>query len=585
MLTSSELKNIPIFSCLNDEDVMWLSQHAAELHLEPGEYLIHEGEPTPFFVLMKGATEVLKNVMGRLTEVSEFTQGDFFGELPILMATAAPGSVRAKTACHVARLDPQYLQELIRRSPECSAVILQTLNERVQVVQKYMLNLPSTRVQIVGSRFDDDCRAIRTFLSMNRIPYEWVDRDRSAQAALADPAGDVAGLSVVVDSSYSISHPATVRKLAAALGFQTAPRHQNYDVVIVGGGPAGLAAAVYGASEGLSVLLVERRAAGGQAGTSSRIENYLGFPNGISGDDLSQRAFRQAIRFGAEVVLTREVQEIIPQPSGGYTIGLDGGDRVDTKTVILATGVDWRRLEAEGVDRFLGRGVLYGAARTEAPTIAGKRVFIVGAGNSAGQAALFFADYASSVTMLVRGEDLKRSMSQYLIDQIAGVPTIRVETETQVIGADGIDCLRAIDTLKEGEAVIRRPADALFVMIGADAITHWLPAQLQRENGYVRTGREVSDQPGWIADRSPFLLETNLPGFFCVGDVRYNSIKRVSSSVGEGSMAIAFVHQYLSLPVKPLQSDRGRDSTVAAGRSAQLVNSVSFEQIRRCAVS
>jgi thioredoxin reductase (NADPH) len=357
MLTCSELKKIPVFACLNDANLEWLSQQAADLYLEPGEYLIHEGEPTPFFVVMEGITEVLKDVMGRRTEVSEHKQGDFFGELAILMATAAPASVRAKTACHLARLDPQHLQELIRRSPECSAVILQTLNERVQVVQKYMLNLPSSRVQIVGSKFDDDCREIRTFLSMNRIPYEWVDRDRSAQLALADPARDVAGLSVIVDDSFCVSHPPTVRKVAEALGFQTAPLHQCYDVVIVGGGPAGLAAAVYGASEGLSVLLVERKAPGGQAGTSSRIENYLGFPNGISGDDLSQRAFRQAVKFGAEVVLTREVQKIIPQSNGTYTIGLDGGDAVNTKTVILATGVDWRRLAANGVDRFIGRGV------------------------------------------------------------------------------------------------------------------------------------------------------------------------------------------------------------------------------------
>src|SRR6202045_4558628 len=440
-----------------------LSQQAADLHLEPDEYLIHEGEPASFFVVMDGITEVLKDVVGRRTEVSEHKPGDFFGELAILMATAAPGSVRAKTACHLARLDPQHLQELIRRSPECCAVILQTLNERVQVAQKYMLNLPSSRVQVVGSKFNDECREIRAFLSMNRIPYEWVDRDRSAKLALADPVCDVAGLSVVVDGTFCISHPPTVRKVAEALGFQTAPNRQNYDVAIIGGGPAGLAAAVYGASEGLSVLLVERKAPGGQAGTSSRIENYLGFPNGISGDDLSQRAFRQAVKFGAEVVLTREVQEIIPQPNGAYTIGLDGGDRVDTKTVILATGVDWRRLEADGGDRFIGRGVLYGAARTETPTVTGKRVFIVGGGNSAGQAALFFSNYASSVTMLVRGEDLKRSMSQYLIDQIALARGIRVETGTQVISADGTDCLKAIETRKAEEPVIRLSADALFV--------------------------------------------------------------------------------------------------------------------------
>lgn len=546
MLTPADLKKIPVFACLNEANLQWLSERAAELHLEPGEYLIHEGEPTPFFVVIDGTTEVLKDVMGRCTEVSEHNRGDFFGELAILMATAAPASVRAKTACHLLRLDPQHLQELIRRSPECSAVILQTLNDRVQIVQKYVLNLPSTRVQIVGSKFNDECREIRTFLSMNRIPFEWIDRDRSPQSAPTNQLRDPDGLSVIVDGANCLSQPPTIRTVAEALGFQTAPRRQSYDVVIVGGGPAGLAAAVYGASEGLSVLLVERRAPGGQAGSSSRIENYLGFPNGISGDDLSQRAFRQAVKFGAEVVLTREVREVLPQSNGAYTIALDCGDRVDTKTVILATGVDWRRLEANGVDRFIGRGVLYGAARTEAPTVAGKQIFIVGGGNSAGQAALFFADYASSVTLLVRGNDLKLTMSQYLIDQIALVPGIRVETETQVVSADGKLCLETIETRKNGEPALRRTADALFVMIGADAATNWLPPQIQRENGYVRTGRDVSVQPGWIAGRAPLLLETSLPGFFCVGDVRYNSIKRVSSSVGEGSMAIAFVHQYFS---------------------------------------
>src|SRR6202162_2780866 len=214
MLTSSELKKIPIFACLNDAGLVWLSQQAADLHLEPGEYLIHEGEPTPFFVVMEGTTEVLKDVMGRQTEVSEHNPGDFFGELAILMATAAPASVRAKPARNLARLDPQHLQELIRRSPECSAMILQTLNERVQIVQKYMLNLPSSRVQIIGSKFDDDCREIRAFLSINRIPYEWIDRDRSPRLTLTNPACNVPGLSVVVDESFCISHPITVRRLA-----------------------------------------------------------------------------------------------------------------------------------------------------------------------------------------------------------------------------------------------------------------------------------------------------------------------------------------------------------------------------------
>jgi thioredoxin reductase (NADPH) len=220
MLTLSELKEISVFACLNDANLMWLSQQAADLHLEPGEYLIHEGEPTPFFVVLEGTTEVLKDVMGRQMEVYEHHQGDFFGELPILMATASPVTVRSKTACHLARLDAQHLQELIRRSPECSAAILQTLNEQVQVVQKYMLNLPSSRVQIVGSKFDDDCREIRSFVSMNRIPYEWIDRDRSPRLALTNPACNVPGLSVVVDESFCFSHPITVRRLADGLGLR-----------------------------------------------------------------------------------------------------------------------------------------------------------------------------------------------------------------------------------------------------------------------------------------------------------------------------------------------------------------------------
>lgn len=553
MLSSRELKEVPIFSCLKEADIRWLSQHTADLHLEPGEYLIHEGESSSFFVLMEGTTEVVKDAMGRRTEVMRHSAGDFFGELPILMATAAPASVRAKTSCRLARLDPQHLQEMIRRSPECSALILQTLNERVQLVQKYMLNLPSSRVQIVGSKFDEECRDIRTFLTMNRIPYEWVSRERTPEF-LSSSAPVAAGHSVVVEGSTCISDPPTVRKVAEALGFQIAPKLRNYDVVIVGGGPGGLAAAVYGASEGLRVLLVERNAPGGQAGTSSRIENYLGFPNGIAGDDLSQRAFRQALKFGAEVILTREVQKIHPGSGLLYNVVLDGQETIDTKSVILATGVNWRRLDAEGVDRFIGRGILYGAARAEALNVTGKHIFIVGGGNSAGQAALFFADYASSVTMLLRGADLKRTMSQYLIDQIALVPDIKIEPETVIDFVDGRDWLETIHTRKKGDSVRRRLADALFVMIGADAETDWLPAQLLREGGYIRTGREVTDFSGRTVDRTPFPLETNLPGIFCVGDVRYNSIKRVSSSVGEGSMAIAFVHQYLTLLPDPNES-------------------------------
>jgi thioredoxin reductase (NADPH) len=341
--------------------------------------------------------------------------------------------------------------------------------------------------------------------------------------------------------------------VAQALGFRTEPKSDGYDVVIVGAGPAGLAAGVYGSSEGLKVLLIERATVGGQAGTSSRIENYLGFPAGIPGDELSERALKQAIQFGTEIILTREAENLAPI-EGGWCVELDGGQRVSTRAVVLATGVDWRRLEAENIDRLMGRGVLYGAGRTEISTVVGKDVFIVGGGNSAGQAAMYFSDYAKSVTVLVRGAGLKLTMSQYLIEQIRMRQNIKIEPYTTVVSVGGDGSLETICTKTGDEAARTRPADALFVMIGADASTSWLPGELKRDElGYVYTGRDL---PHWKErDRNPFPLETNLPGLFCVGDVRHASVKRVSSSVGEGSMAIAFIHQYLALAENAVEAE------------------------------
>jgi len=318
--------------------------------------------------------------------------------------------------------------------------------------------------------------------------------------------------------------------------------------VIAGAGPAGMAAGVYGASEGLKVLMVERSAAGGQAGTSSRIENYLGFPDGISGEDLTGRAVRQAVRFGAEIAMTRCIEKLAPG-NGGYSLELDGGQQVSARAVLLATGVEWRRLEVEGADRLLGRGVLYGASRPEAISVNGKKVFIVGGGNSAGQAAMFFSSYATEVKVLVRGEGLKLSMSQYLIGEIASKANIQVVPFTQVVSVEGDEHLQRVVIRTQppqgSETVVSCEADALFVMIGADASTSWLPGELERDTrGYICTGRDLTR---WKLERAPFPLETSLPGVFCAGDVRHNSIKRVSSGVGEGSMAVAFIHQYLAL--------------------------------------
>jgi thioredoxin reductase (NADPH) len=548
MITDTELRSLPIFACLDEAESHRFAERAADVRLQEDEWLIREGELPYFFVLLEGRLELTKEILGRPKQLHEYkTPGEFFGEVPILLGAPAFAAIRAKTAARLARFEAQQLLELIQTSAACSALILKTMTDRLMFVQQFAKEAPSARVLLVGTQYDVECSDIRRFLSANRIPYEWVDREREPGRIPVCIGPEKTEPTVAIDRDYCLTSP-TVRDVAQALGIRTTPRDQSYDVVIAGAGPAGLAAGVYGASEGLKVLIVERTAAGGQAGTSSRIENYLGFPGGISGDDLSERALKQAARFGAEIAMTRGV-EALETLEGGYCVQMDGGLRVSAKVVVLATGVEWRMLEAEGVDRLQGRGVLYGASRNESSNVIGKKVFIVGGGNSAGQAAVFFANYAAEVTVLVRGRGLELTMSQYLIEQIAGKGNIQIEPFTEVIAVEGEEHMERIVTRSRppgGEETVRtREADALFVMIGAVACTGWLPPQMERDaKGYICTGRSLSM---WPLEREPFALETSMPGVFCAGDVRHNSIKRVSSGVGEGSMAIAFIHQYLAL--------------------------------------
>ncbi len=547
MFTAQELKQLPLFETVPPEMLQKLAEKSADVRLCANEWLIREGEMPYFYVLFEGSVVVVKEINGREEELKRFKAPEFFGEVPIFLGAPSLASVQAQEPSRILRLSTLQLKYLVDKVPEAGALILKTLSDRLTAIQEFSRDMPGIRAMVVGSRYDVDCREIRAFLTSNRIPYAWIDRDREPEripSCLRDRLGE--GPAVVVDQEICLGDAPTVRDVARALGYQTDPKTESYDVVIVGAGPAGLAAGVYGASEGLRSLVVERATVGGQAGTSSRIENYLGFPNGISGDELSDRAQKQASRFGAEIVVTREVTNIHPLTESGYCIELDGGDRVNTRCVVLATGVDWRRLEAEGIDRLRGRGVLYGASRMEAGSVVGKDVFIVGGGNSAGQAAMFFSSYARSVTVLVRGAGLKLTMSTYLIDQIGHRTNITVEPYTEVVSVGGENGLETVCTVTRGEEPRERPAHALFVMIGADANTDWLPTNLLRdERGYICTGRDLPDHS--CGNRQPYLLETNLPGFFCVGDVRHDSIKRVSSSVGEGSMAIAFVHQYLAM--------------------------------------
>jgi thioredoxin reductase (NADPH) len=320
--------------------------------------------------------------------------------------------------------------------------------------------------------------------------------------------------------------------------------------VIVGGGPAGLTAAVNGASEGLQTVLIESFAPGGQAGTSTRIENYTGFPFGVSGDELASRALRQAKRLGAEIVVTRRVEAIDP---ADMTVRLDGGDVIRTTSIILATGVQWRHLEVDSVDRFVGAGVYYGAARSDASLAHGKDVYLIGGGNSAGQAALFFSSHARSVTLLVRGKSLAQSMSKYLVEQIATKANIRVETRSEVVAVGGEEQLEAIEVTDRWTGTTsRRDATVLFVLIGAKAATEWLPAGIARdEHGFVLTGTDAIKAGQWKHDRQPFPLETSAPGIFAVGDIRSGSVNRVAAAVGEGGVAVALVHRYLQHSSRP----------------------------------
>src|SRR5580700_5695216 len=436
MFTPEELRQAKIFACLDEAECARMAQNAADVRLKAGEWLVRSGETPWFYVLFEGRLRIVADIHGIQTEFPEydFTEGDFLGEVPLLLRTPAFNSARAQTPCRIARLDKQQFFQLIRDSKEARAMVLEVLGERLLRIQERSLSLMTSRVLIFGRNKDADCQEVRAFLSANRIPYEWVDRDRHPERVPPGVSEDPDCPAVIVDGRF-FAEPPTTREVAEALQLQTKPNTDSYDVVIVGAGPAGMAAGVYGSSEGLTVLIVERSAAGGQAGTSSRIENYLGFPEGISGEDLTGRGFKQATRFGAEVAITRSVEKLT-RCDEGYVCHLDGGQTVSARAMVLATVVDWRRLEMKGGERLLGRGVFYGAARPEAINVIGQKVLIVGGGNSAGQATMFFSNYAAEVKVLVRGKGLKLSMSQYLNDQIASKANVEVLPYTQVVSAE-----------------------------------------------------------------------------------------------------------------------------------------------------
>jgi thioredoxin reductase (NADPH) len=410
---------------------------------------------------------------------------------------------------------------------------------------------PVPETKVVGHRWSARSSEVREFLARNQVPYRWYQSDEPEGKRLLDAASaDGLTLPVVITPDGEPLIEPTDAELASRVGLATTPSKDFYDLIVIGGGPAGLGAAVYGASEGLRTVLVERLATGGQAGQSSRIENYLGFPDGVSGAQLTDRARRQASKFGAEVLTTREVVRLEVCGSARRVTFADGSS-IDGHTVILATGVSYRRLDAPGMDDLTGRGIYYGSALTEANACLGQDIYVVGGANSAGQAAVYLARHAKSVTILVRGPSLEKSMSYYLIRQIADIPNIKVQTCTEVIEAGGEDHLERL-TLRNTATGATESVEAqlLFLFIGAAPLTDWLDdAVIRDERGFVVAGPDLSEggeRPrGWDLDRLPYHLETNVPGVFVAGDARSESAKRVASAVGEGALAVMLVHRYL----------------------------------------
>jgi thioredoxin reductase (NADPH) len=411
-------------------------------------------------------------------------------------------------------------------------------------------------IRVLGTRWSPRCYELRDFLARNHVPYQWLDVEASANdpetKRLLDALGpDATSLPVTLFPDGSKLLESLPADVAQKVGLRTRAQTTFYDLAIVGGGPAGLAAAVYGASEGLHTVMIEREAPGGQAGMSSRIENYLGFPSGLSGADLARRAVVQAQRFGVEIL--SPVEAVGVRTENSYRIlKLADGNEISCHALMIASGVQWRRLDAPGIDRLQGAGVYYGGGATEAMSCKGEFVYVIGGANSAGQAAMNFAKYAERVVMVVRGHSLAATMSQYLIDQIKDTPNIQIWPNASVSEAHGDTHLEEISLLcSDSNKLERVSASSMFIFIGALPRTDWLGDLVERdERGFLLTGpdliRDGQRPKGWTLDRDPFLLETNIPGIFAVGDVRHGSVKRVASGVGEGSVAVQFIHQYLS---------------------------------------
>src|SRR5881394_3323623 len=533
--------NAMAFPKLTEEQISQLARYAGT-----STKTFRAGDRDPkFFVIKSGELEIIDVTGDQPKTIRVQGPGDFTGDVGHLTGSPKVVSAIARSDCEVYEMSEAELRKVLNQDPELSDLILQAFIARRQLMRE---SPEFTGLRVIGSRYSRDTFRIRDFLAKNRVLFTWLDLegDPAVKEVLQQFRVTEADTPIVACAHCLVLRNPSNRELAEKIGIRRPVEHTVYDLAIVGSGPAGLAAAVYGASEGLNTIVLEHTAPGGQAGRSMRIENYLGFPTGITGSELADRAVLQADKFGARISVPTPVTKLTFDKM--YSVlELEGGENVLAKCLLIATGAEYRRLEVEHCSRFEGAGVYYAATPNEAQMCRGSDVALVGGGNSAGQAAVYLSQNARKVFLLIRGDDLCKNMSSYLAHRIMNTPNIELRRCSEVVRMNGDGYLSSIEILNKttGDKNTLTTA-ALFSFIGANPRTDWLPPEIEKdEKHFVRTGIELGDSRQWTLKRQPFLLETSRPGVFAAGDVRSGSVKRVASAVGEGSMAVQFVHEYL----------------------------------------
>ena len=537
--------NQAAFPKLSEDNLTELSQFGESRQVEDGETLVKAGEKEfDFYIIESGKVKVIDTSSGEARIITTLSEREFVGDLANLKGSPANSTVVAEGECRVRAIASDKLREILNRNSHLSDLILQTFIARRQALEESDF----VGLRVIGPKGCSDTFRIRDFLSKNHVKFNWIDTESDAEVdeilqQFEIGHGDTPV--IVYGSEWICKNPAN-EKLAEELGLKKPIENKLYDLAVIGAGPAGLAAAVYGSSEGLDTIILEKEALGGQAGCSSKIENYTGFPLGLSGRELACRANIQAQKFGSQFCLTSEVQDLEPTDEG-YLLKLNNDERVRTQSVLISTGVSYRKLPVEGIEDYEGTGVYYSATKVEAQLCKDGTVIIVGGGNSAGQAAVFLSQFAEKVLILIRKDNLAQKMSSYLLERVKKIDNVEVMPHYEVTGVKGNSVLTHAEiTNNQTDEKQELEVCGIFIFIGAKAHTDWLPEQIETdEKGFIKAGLEVKDSPHWKADRQPFFLETSCRGIFTAGDVRSDSIKRVASAVGEGSMAVKFVHKVL----------------------------------------